>query len=408
MSISQGINKIVVFKKQTSLGVVGAATGQIMRRESGAFNLTKSTFENNEIAQHQQSTGITHGLRSVTGSLNGVLSPNTYSTLFGSLLRKVFTATAAQVGKSLTIGPAVSGIYPLTVAAGTLLSGGFKIGDIIRLSVGVLNAANISKNLIITAIASNTDCSVMPVNGVALFPEGPITGCTVTVVGKKSIAPASGHTQEYWAIEEWASDIATGGSRYFTDCVIGSTDIGLPAEGNATVAFNIVGLEASFGNTQVITTPTAETTTSVLTAVNGIVIANGAAVGLITGASIKIDNSAANMGAVVGSDNSPDIQRGRIKVSGQLTVFRQDGAFTQLFDDATLFNIVLVIAEDQTAAANFVSFSMSAVKFSGDTLDDGEKGIVQTMPFMAQLNGSGGAALANDKTIISIQDSLAA
>ena len=53
MSIAQGVNKIVVFKKQTGLGVVGAATGQTMRRESATFNLTKSTFENNEINKQQ-------------------------------------------------------------------------------------------------------------------------------------------------------------------------------------------------------------------------------------------------------------------------------------------------------------------------------------------------------------------
>jgi hypothetical protein len=408
MSIAQGINKIVTFRKQTGLNNIGSAIGQIMRRESGTFNLTKSTFENNEIAQHQQSTGITHGLRSVTGALNGVLSPNTYSTFLASILRKAFASGVSVASKAVTIGTAVSGIYPLTVGSGGLLTAGFKIGDVIRLSVGTLDAANISNNLLIVAMASETDVSIIPVNGEALTAEGPIAGCTVAVVGKKTIAPVSGQTQEYWQIEEWSSDIASGGSRVFQDCMFGSVDIGLPAEGNATVAFNLAGLDASFGNTQIITSPTAETTTPVLTAVNGIVVANGVQVGLITGASIKIDCGAANMGAVVGNDISPDIQRGRIKVSGQLTVFRQDGAFTTLFDAATNIGIILVITDDATADSDFVSFSMSSVKFSGDTLDDGEKGLVQTMPFTAQLNGNGGTALANDKTIISIQDSLAA
>jgi len=406
MAIAQGINKSTIFRKQTGLGVVGAATAQKMRRESSTFNLAKSTFENKEIASHQQSSGITHGLRSTTGTLSGVLSPNTYSTLFGSLLRKAFTATAAQTGKSITIAAPTSGIYPLTVTAGTLLSGGFKVGDVIRLTVGSLNAANISKNLLITAIASDTACSVRPVNGVALVAEGPTAGCTVTVVGKKSIAPLTGHTQEYWAVEEWYNDISV--SDYFTDTVIGNADIGLPSEGNATVSFGFAGLEKTQSGAQVLTGATAETTTPVLTAVNGIVTVNGLAIGNVTGASIKIDCGAANMGAVVGSDNSPDIQRGRITVSGQLTAFFQDVAFSTLFDAATNFGIILVVAESQDAAAKFVSFSMSSVKFSGDSKDDGEKGLVATLPFTAQINASGGASLANDQTIISIQDSDAA
>jgi hypothetical protein len=406
MAIAQGINKSTILRKQTGLGVVGAATAQIMRRESSTFNLAKSTFENKEIASHQQSSGITHGLRSTSGTLSGVLSPNTYSTLFGSLLRKVFTATTAQTGKSLTIAAATLGIYPLTVASGTLLTGGFKVGDVIRLSVGSLNAANISKNLLITAIASDTACSVRPVNGVALVAEGPIAGCTVTVVGKKSIAAATSQTQEYWAIEEWYNDISV--SDYFTDTVVGSADIGLPSEGNATVSFGFAGLEKTQSGTQVLTGATAATTTSVLTAVNGIVTVNGLAIGNVTGASIKIDCGATNMGAVVGSDNSPDVQRGRITVSGQLTAFFQDVAFSTLFDAATNFGIILVVAEDQTAAANFVSFSMSSVKFSGDSKDDGEKGIVATLPFTAQINATGSTTTANDLTIISIQDSQAA
>ena len=192
MAIAQGINKVVSLRKQTGLGVVGSATPQKMRRETASFNLQKATFENKEIASHQQSSGITHGLRSTTGNLSGVLSPGTYNDLMASLLRKPFTATAAQTGKSITIGAASGlGVHTITVTSGTLLTGGFKIGDVVRFSAGALNAANINTNVLITAIASDTSMSVYPVNGTALVPEGPISGCTITVQGKKSIAADS-------------------------------------------------------------------------------------------------------------------------------------------------------------------------------------------------------------------------
>jgi len=404
MSIAQGINKKVTIRKQTGLGVIGAATAQVLRRETATFNLSKSTFENNEIAAHQQSTGITHGLRSVAGTINGVLSPNTYSTLFASLLRKAFTATAALTGMSITIG-GVAGAWTLTRAAGDFLTGGIKIGDVVRLTAGTFATANLNNNILVTNVTALV-ITGKTVNGSTLTTEGPIASATLTVPGKKSIVPLTAQTQEYWAIEQWHSDISR--SELFTDNVVGSVDVGLPSEGNATVAFAFAGLEAAYAASEVLTGATAATTTPVLTAVNGILLANGVQVGNVTGASLKIDCSAANMGAVIGSDNSPDVQRGRIKVSGQLTVFKQDGAFSTLFDAATEFGIVLVVTDDQTKDADFVSFSMSSVKFSGDTSDDGEKGIVQTMPFTAQLNSSGGAALANDQTIISIQDSLAA
>lgn len=403
MAIAQGINKLTVFKKQSGLGVPGSgAGGQVMRREKSEFKLEKDTFENNEIVTHQQSTGSTHGLRKVSGSLSGVVSPNTYSTLIASLLRKEFTATTSLTGLSITIG-GVPGAYTLTTTG--LLTGGLKIGDVIRITAGTsLNANTLNKNLLITNLTA-TVATVLVVNE-SVMTLGAGTACTITVPGKKSLAPTTGHTQEYWTVEEWYPDITR--SELFTDVVPSSVDIGLPSTGNATFSASFVGLNRTLGTAQVLTTPTAATTTSVQTAVNGAVIVAGVAVATLSAASIKVDGNAANMGAVIGSNLSPDIQRGRIKVSGSVTAFFQDGVMSTLFDNATATNIVITVANDDTAASEFCSYSMSAVKFSGDAPDDGEKGIVRTYPFTAEINSAGGTLLANDATIISIQDSQAA
>jgi hypothetical protein len=50
---------------------------------------------------------------------------------------------------------------------------------------------------------------------------------------------------------------------------------------------------------------------------------------------------------------------------------------------------------------------MSNVVLDGDDKDNGAKGIIRTYPFTAQINGAGGPILANDKTILTIQDSQA-
>jgi hypothetical protein len=70
--------------------------------------------------------------------------------------------------------------------------------------------------------------------------------------------------------------------------------------------------------------------------------------------------------------------------------------------------LVVVAVDGLAAAADFVAFSMSAIKIFGDAPDDGQaKEIVRSYPFTAQINAAGGAALANDSTIISIQDAQA-
>ena len=404
MSVAQGISKSTVFKKQTGLGVPASGTGgQVMRREQSKFDLAKDTYENNEIASHQQSTGITHGLRKVTGSLNGVLSPNTYAALTASLMRKAFTATAPMViGTDLT----ASATGPHFVdGSAAFLTAGLKVGDVGRFTGFTTTAVgNNSKNFLITALTAGNMTGIF-LDGSAVIAKVETGSVTFTVVGKKAIVPTTSQTQEYWTAEEWYSDI--GRSELYTDVVPSSIDIGLPATGNATFAASFAGLDRSVGAAQILTTPTAATTTPVLTAVNGAVIVNGAQVGNITGASIKIDAAAAPMGAVLGSNQSPDIQRGRVKVSGQFTAFFEDGVLSGYFDAATNIGIIIVAADNNTPTSDFISFSMSRVKLSSDAKDDGEKGIIGTYSFTAELNGNGGALLADDSTIITIQDSQA-
>ena len=187
----------------------------------------------------------------------------------------------------------------------------------------------------------------------------------------------------------------------------GGADFSFTPTGNATGNYTGAGRNRSTGTTQVLTTPTAETTANVLTSVNGIVLVNNIPMSNVTGASIKIDGKVAGMGAVVGSNITPDIQRGRIDVTGQIMAFDQDMVLPGYFDAATPVNIVVVIADSQAANADFVSFSTSYVILEGDTDDDGEKGLIRTYPFTSRINPNGGAALANDKTIVSVQDSLA-
>lgn len=402
-TIAQGINKLTVFKKQSGLGVAASGSGgQVMRREKSEFKLEKDTFENNEIVQHQQSTGAVHGLRKVSGSLSGVVSPGTYSTIVASLLRKAFTATSAYAaGTDVTC--AATAPQFVDASAG-FLTAGLKVGDVGRWT-GFTAAGNNSKNFLITALTSGNMSGIF-LNGDPVTAEAAGQAATFTVVGKKTRAPLTGHTAEYWTVEEWYPDVAQ--SELFTDVVVASVDIGLPSTGNSTFGSTYVGLNRSVTGAQVLTTPTAATTTSVQTAVNGAVIVAGVAVGNVSAASIKIDGSVASMGAVIGSNVSPDIQRGRIKVTGSVTAFYENGVMSALFDAGTNASLIVVASNDDTATSDFCGYTLSAVKFSSDAPDDGEKGIVRTYPFTAEMNAAGGTSLANDQTIISVQDSQAA
>jgi hypothetical protein len=161
------------------------------------------------------------------------------------------------------------------------------------------------------------------------------------------------------------------------------------------------------GTAQVLTTPTAATTTPVLTAVRGVLLANGVAVTNVTGLSLTIKGNLTAEGPIVGSNFSPDMSRGIIEVSGQLTALFDGTTLQALMDAETLTSLVAVMAADTTNNSDFVAFSLSSIKLTGDDPDDGQKAVIRTYPFIASINAAGGAALACDQTIISVQDSAA-
>ena len=70
-------------------------------------------------------------------------------------------------------------------------------------------------------------------------------------------------------------------------------------------------------------------------------------------------------------------------------------------------SLLAAITAGATAAADFMTFTMSRVKINTDTVDDGETGLKRTYGYEALYNSAGGAALATQQTTIQVQDSAA-
>lgn len=404
-AVAQGISKTTVLAKQTQLGTPASSGGQTLRRITSVFTADRDTFENNEIATHQQSTGVAYGLKKATGKITGVLSPATYKLLFAGLLRKDFangstTGALTNVAAASTSGAAGT----FTRAAGSYLTDGFKIGDIVRWTGwATTGTANNSVNMLITALTA-TVMTVTRFDTTAIGAKTSGDSVTCAVVGKKTFAPTSGHTNDYFTVEESYPDI----TRYelFTDCKPSQIDVGLPASGNATFSCDMLGLGRTPSNSQVLSSPTGVTTTPVLAAANGALWANGALVGNVTGLTITINGGVQAGDAVIGSNSAVDLARGRIKVSGQFTALFTDAVLTLLYDGETPISLLGIMLDNPSVAtSSFVTFKMGRIKITSDAPDDGEKTLVRTYSFVAEIDVNGGAALANDQTILSIQDS---
>lgn len=374
-----------------------------MRRESATFELAKEAYTTeNEITTKAQITSSRHGVKTVNGTLNGILSPGTYADPLSAILRRDFAAVTAIAGASITIAGA--GPYTVTRAAGSFLTDGIKIGMVVRLTAGSFTAGNLNKNLFVTGVTA-TVLTVTVLNGSTLTAEGPIASATVTVPGKVTYVPDTGHTNIYHTVEEWYPDAAV--SERNIDVRFNSASLSLPGSGNAMINFSAIGLDQTSDTTAYFTAPTAETTTEALAAANGVLLVNGTAVAVVTDLSFEINGNGTAADGVVGTNIRPDVFRGKVAVTGSFTAYFEGGTIPALFRDETSTSIISALTAGSAAAADFMTFALTSVKLNSSTPDDSETGLKRTYSIQATYNNSGGAALANHASTIQIHDSAA-
>lgn len=403
MAVAKGIKKIVAFKKQTALGTPASGAGATQfRRTNSIMKADRDSYESNEILSHHMSTGASYGLQKADGQGSFELSAGTYSGLFAAFLERDFAAISAISSLSLTIAASGSN-WTITRGSGDYMADGIKIGHVVRLTGGSLAAANVSINLWVIALTA-TVATVKVLNGEALTAEGPIASCTMTATGKATYTPTTGHTEDYFTVEDWYSDISK--SESFTDMKVGGFSLSMPASGNVTGQFNFVGLGRTNGIAAVFSNPTLSTTDPV-SVINGFASINGTVQAALTGLTLNADKSAQNAGAVIGSNVGIEVSTGRLRVTGTITALFDSTTIRDLIVNETAIPIDFVVTEDETDASNFIAFSLPQVKLFGDAPDDGEKSIVRTYNFTAQYYGDGSASASRLPTLLQIQDSAA-
>ena len=398
MATASGINKVVSYKKETSFGTLPSPTtgGQTLRRVSSTFNLTKETYQSEEIRTDYQLVDFRHGVRAVEGSISGELSAGTYADFLASALARNWTAATPSALGSTTIA-SVGGTYTITRTTGSWLTDTVRVGNVIRLT-GFATANN-NVNLLVIALTA-TVVTVVALNGIKLTNETVASGGTYQVRGKTTYAPTTGHTDDSYTFEEWYADI--GQSEVTVGNKVNTVGIALPATGLTTVDLSFMGQDLKQrGVSQFFTSPSAQNSNGIFAAVNGALIVNGAPVALVTGANFNINRNMTSE-AVVGSNIKPEIYEGRIIVDGDFTTLYQDGTFAGYFDNETEISLVVALTANSLPNSEFMSFTIPRLKLSTDTKDDGEKGIVSSNSFQA-LKGFG--ANGFEATTLMIQDS---
>jgi hypothetical protein len=409
-----GVFKQLAYKVETTYGDAPTqASAQALRRVQSTVDLTKETYQSNEIRTDMQVADFRHGVRRVQGRLSGELSPKTYADFVAYALRRDFAAVTGWTGATVTIGAPVSGVYPITATGVTVLAGGLKVGHVIRFTAGTLAAANQQVNLLVTDITSETAFNVMPLNGKTLTQESAKTGCAFSVSGKTTYVPSTSHTDKSFALEHWYSDLSQ--SELFLGCKVSRIGLALPPTGMATIDMEVMGKDyadttAKRGavalSSQYFTSPTAATSTGILAAVNGILRAGGTTIATLTGLSLDITSNYSG-DPVVGSNMVPFLFAGRVMVSGQLTAYFDSATLRDAFVNETEIDLIAALTASNLDGADFISIALPRIKLGGAQKSDGESGIVQTIPFQALYNSAGGSGIKTEKTTIQVQDSAA-
>ncbi len=400
MTISKGVNKRVSYKKETTWGTVAGPTGaKVLRRVTSNFNLAKETYESNETRTDYQVADMRHGTRTVNGSLNGELSPGSYSDFLQSAVARDFTAVTAITGLSVTIAASGS-LFTVTRSTGSWITDGVTVGNVVALTGAGLNAANVGNNLLVVGLTA-TIATVVVLSSTTLVAEGPIASVTATVRGKVTYAPLTGHTDDSYTVEEWYSDIAQ--SEVYVGNKVGAVAVQLPTSGLVTTDITFQGRDRSIKGTSAYhTTPTAAGTTGIFASVSGALVVNGTPVGLITSADFNIERGleAAN---VVGTNLAADMFAGRIRVTGNFSTYFQDAVFRDYFDNETTISLVVAFSTSSDKNADVMSFTIPKIKVGAADKADAEMGVIQSHSFVGLLNSTTTAGLP--ATTIAIQDS---
>lgn len=411
MSLAEGVSARIAYK-QYSTGVItsntepvssvdpGASGGQILRRVSSSLNLTKDTYQSNEVRTDRQIVDFRHGTRRANGSVSGEWSPGTYFDFMEAACRGTKSASAVALSNTdFTSAAADSTLSTFTFAGGDAHALGLRVGDVVRFT-NLSATTNNSKNFVILAMTgSNRVLTVYP----APTTMTADTTFNVTTVGKSVSPPTTGHVSRKFAIEEYFSDIDF--ARLFLECRIGGINLSLPATGIATIEVPVMGRDAEVyeaTSAPFFTAPTAETSTGVFASVNGLIRVNGVNRGVVTGQTINMA-VAPSSDAVVGQNFVPEIFLGRVNVTGQLNAMLEGADLFQNFLDEDEIEVLTYLTTSTIDASPACTVYLPRVKFGDASVAvQGEGAQIVTIPFQALKYGT--AATGIEATTIRFVD----
>lgn len=348
MAYQSGRNILVAYKPEVTFGILpdGAAGSKVFRPNGGGINLTKEPIQSNEIRRDGQMTRGRHGSRSVGGSFPGDLSLGTYDDFIEAVFRGTFAAELVVNEASAGLTSITTTANTIVASAGSWITAGLRVGDVIRLT-NHATAANNSRNLRIVGLTASTItvAEVLTANAVA--------DAAFTITRPKKLL--MGTVPRSFSVEEREIDI--DGSEVFTGCRVGQMQLQLQPNGMAVVTFTLAGqdMQVKTGGDSPYFADPAATTSIGMTAVEAMIRLGSEDVLDVTAVDLTINLNAAGM-PVVGSVLTPEVFTNNALVEGSITALKKDVTRVQQYLAETELSLHLLFTENESEPKDFCSF----------------------------------------------------
>jgi len=392
MAIQTQVLTKVIRKKETAFGVLPAAAGaREFRKVSDSIALKKNKIQSAAIQTNAQRPMARHGGRTVDGNIGVELALGLIDSELASVVRRDWTAVAPLAGLTVTAAAAAPHFVR---SAGSWVADGLALGMLVKFSGFTAGAASNNGKLYTIIALTATDITVAET--VAAAASAAAIG--LTVPGKITYIPEAGHTNDSYTIEKWYS--AVGESYRFTGQRVASVNIGLAADDKVSAEIAYMGQDRQKATAQYFTNPAAPGGGDMLVTPSGLAIINGKATKVCTNFTCDI-NGNASVGKVVGSNVTPDVFMDMIDVTGQISVYYENGEMDDYFDQEQAISLINRL--DDGIGGAFV-IAMPYVKVFGGG-ESGDKEIIRQYDYTAGPNAAGTGAgrstiLLQDTTLV--------
>lgn len=410
MAYQRGVTKQVRYKSQTAWETIATNTGgQVLRRVSSALNLQRPGFGSAELRPDQQRSMYRLGTHNVVGTLSGELSPGTYRDFQLAALRAAAVSNMGATTAQTTISTAVGTPNVFTRSGGSYLTDGHKVGDVVRPTGLTGNLTGLNNTLLRIVALTATAMTAVPIlnGGVYATWDTMAAGPSITIagMGRKALVPATAHADPAFTIEEWFPDVPS--SERFVGCKINTMGLNFPASGIPTISFGITGREMQTGASAYFGSPTAITTTDVLTEALGWCRFIG---GTFTADEVALTSMSLNLNNDISTEEvalslyKPGDFPGILVVNGQITVLFGDTKYRDAFLNETQLGLSCGLVTSATTNTDFMGFTLPRIVFADRSKNDPPKSLMETIPFEAVVNTAGGAGTNSENTTLVIQD----